>query len=113
MKNHQKKLNRRNFLEHSAKITAAGILMNRLPAATKKLIRIEGEIKVALVGCGGRGAGAAAQALAADPDVRLVSMADVFVDRAEECFASLSENNEHSDRLNVNEETVFIGFDAY
>ena len=40
MKNHQKKLNRRNFLEHSAKITAAGILMNRLPAATKKLISI-------------------------------------------------------------------------
>ena len=113
MKNHQKKLNRRNFLEHSAKITAAGILMSRLPAASKKLINIEGEIKVALVGCGGRGTGAAAQALAADPDVRLVAIADVFVDRAEECFSSLSENNEHSDRLNVNEETIFIGFDAY
>ena len=113
MKNHQKKLNRRSFLEHSAKITAAGILMSRLPAASKKLIKIEGEIKVALVGCGGRGTGAAAQALAADPDVRLVAMADVFVDRAEECFSSLSEKNEHSDRLSVNEETVFIGFDAY
>ena len=41
MKNHQKKLNRRSFLEHSAKITAAGILMSRLPAASKKLIKIE------------------------------------------------------------------------
>ena len=43
MKNHQKKLYRRNFLEHSAKITAAGIFMSRLPAASKKLINIENE----------------------------------------------------------------------
>ncbi len=41
-------------------------------------------LKVGLIGCGGRGSGAAAQALAADPDVILTAMGDVFMDRLEE-----------------------------
>ena len=49
MKNEIKTINRRGFLEHSAKITAAGFLMSRLPAGSKKLISFEGEIKVALI----------------------------------------------------------------
>ena len=91
MKKNNKTINRRRFLEHSAKITAAGLIMSRLPANSKKLISIEGEIKVALIGCGGRGTGAASQAIEADPDVRLVSVADAFGDRAEECLKTLSQ----------------------
>ena len=113
MKNEIKTINRRGFLEHSAKITAAGFLMSRLPAGSKKLISFEGEIKVALVGCGGRGTGAISQALEADPDVRLVAMADAFGDRAEECVKTLIEKFPDSDRINVNRETIFTGFDAY
>ena len=113
MKNEIKTINRRGFLEHSAKITAAGFLMSRLPAESKKLISFEGEIKVALVGCGGRGTGAISQALEADPDVRLVAMADAFGDRAEECLKTLIEKFVDSDKINVNRETIFIGFDAY
>ena len=113
MKNEIKTINRRGFLEHSAKITAAGFLMSRLPAGSKKLISFEGEIKVALVGCGGRGTGATSQALEADPDVRLVAMADAFGDRAEECVKTLIEKFPDSDRINVNRETIFTGFDAY
>ena len=66
MKKEIDNVNRRKFLEHSAKITAAGFLMNKLPARSKRLFSIEGEIKVALIGCGGRGTGAASQALEAD-----------------------------------------------
>ncbi len=106
-------INRRSFLEHSAKITAAGLLMSRLPAGSKKLVSTAGKIKVALIGCGGRGTGAAAQALEADPDVGLVAMADAFGDRAEECAKTLMEKFEGTDRINVNRETIFIGFDAY
>ena len=113
MKKKNKTINRRRFLEHSAKITAAGLIMSRLPANSKKLISIEGEIKVALIGCGGRGAGAASQAIEADPDVRLVSVADAFSDRAEECLKTLSEKYETTDQININRETVFTGFDGY
>ena len=113
MKNEIKTINRRGFLEHSAKITAAGFLMSRLPAESKKLISFEGEIKVALVGCGGRGTGAISQALEADPDVRLVAMADAFGDRAEECLKTLIEKFVDSDKINVNRETIFTGFDSY
>ena len=113
MKNEIKTINRRGFLEHSAKITAAGFLMSRLPAESKKLISFEGEIKVALIGCGGRGTGAISQALEADPDVRLVAMADAFGDQAEECLKTLIEKFVDSDKINVNRETIFTGFDAY
>ena len=58
MKNKKEKIDRRGFIEQSAKITAAGIMLSRLPAKSKKLFSIEGEIKVAIIGCGGRGTGA-------------------------------------------------------
>ena len=109
-----KQLNRRGFIEQSAKISAAGLLLSRLPANSKRLVSLEGEVKVALVGCGGRGTGAVAQALNADPDVRLVAMADAFMDRAEECLNNLMQKFEGSeDRLNINRDTIFIGFDSY
>ena len=100
MKKEIDNVNRRKFLEHSAKITAAGFLMNKLPARSKRLFSIEGEIKVALIGCGGRGTGAASQALEADPDVRLVAVADVFEDRITECLKSL--NEKYPDRVITN-----------
>ena len=113
MKKEIDNVNRRKFLEHSAKITAAGFLMNKLPARSKRLFSIEGEIKVALIGCGGRGTGAASQALEADPDVRLVAVADVFEDRITECLKSLNEKYPDSERININQETSFLGFEGY
>ena len=104
---------RRSFIGKSAKITAAGILLSRLPASSRRATSMEGEIKVALVGCGGRGTGAAAQALQADPDVRLVAMADVFQDQAKACYENLVEQFGDSGQLTSTPETIFIGFDAY
>ena len=114
MKNQKNnKIDRRTFLGHSAKITAAGLMLNKLPAATKKYVSFAGEIKVALVGCGGRGTGAAGQAIAADRDVRLVAVADVFADRAQQCLFNLAEKHGDSEQLAVTEDAVFIGFDSY
>jgi len=66
---------------------------------------------VALIGCGGRGTGAAAQALSTNGKVKLVAMADAFRDRLEGCLAELKK--EHSDRVDVPEARRFLGFDAY
>jgi predicted homoserine dehydrogenase-like protein len=104
-KNNQ--IDRRTFLGHSAKIAAAGLVLNKLSAATKKYVSFAGEIKVALVGCGGRGTGAAGQAIAADRDVRLVAVADVFADRAQQCLLSLAEKYSDSEQLAVTEDAVF------
>ena len=93
MNNKKQKLNRRSFMGHSAKIAAAGFMLNKLPASSKKLFEFEGEIKVAVIGCGGRGTGAVSQAIEADKDVRLVSMADAFKDQVDECLKSLNEKS--------------------
>ena len=47
-------------------------------------------IKVALVGCGGRGTGAAMQALLTKQNVKLVAMADAFRDRIDNCYSALT-----------------------
>ena len=68
-------------------------------------------IKVALVGCGGRGSGAANQALSTAGDVKLVAMADAFKDRMDGSLKGLQKN--HGLKADVKEENKFIGFDAY
>jgi predicted dehydrogenase len=73
--------------------------------------RGERPLRLALVGCGGRGSGAAAQALAADEGVELVAMADAFSDRLEASLGHLKEAA--GDRVKVPEDARFVGFDAY
>ena len=71
------------------------------------------EIKIALVGCGGRGSGAANQALSTYPlgPVKLVAMADVHEDRLKGALSNLEKR--HGARVEVPEERQFLGFDAY
>ena len=113
MKQKTTKLDRRSFIEQTAKLTVGGFMLSQLTAKSKNLSSIEGEIKVAVVGCGGRGTGAATQALEADKDVRIVAMADVFLDQASNCLESLNEKYGETGRLSVNRETLFTGFDGY
>ena len=68
-------------------------------------------LKVGLIGCGGRGTGAAAQALAADPDVILTAMGDTFSDRLEESLKAILEVA--PSKVKVDKENKFVGFDAY
>jgi len=70
-------------------------------------------LRVGLVGCGGRGTGAATQALAADPNVSLVAMADAFEDRLIESLSVLKDDEKAALRVNVVPDRRFVGFDAY
>jgi len=69
-------------------------------------------INVALIGCGGRGTGAAVDALSVQQGpIKLVAMADVFEDRLKSSFGNLQ--NQFADKVDVPDERKFIGFDAY
>lgn len=70
-------------------------------------------LRVGLVGCGGRGTGAAAQALAADPDVRLSALADAFADRLQDCLDHLRQDEKVGAKVDVRPEQCHVGFDAY
>jgi len=100
---------RRNFLK-AAGVGAAAIPFAGLvtPIAGKPM---NGPLRVGLVGCGGRGTGAAMQALTADKDVVLYAMGDLFADRLASSLSGLQEN--FQDRVQVEESRRFTGFDAY
>jgi predicted dehydrogenase len=70
-------------------------------------------LRVGLVGCGGRGSGAAANALRADPNVKLVAMADVFPDFLESSLSSLQGTPDIAERVDVDPDRRFVGFDGY
>jgi len=68
-------------------------------------------LRVGLVGCGGRGTGAAFQALEADPDVVVTALADVFADNLQNALSALE--TKYGQRVQVSEKTSYLGFDAY
>ncbi|MHB8972509.1 MAG: Gfo/Idh/MocA family protein [Pirellulaceae bacterium] len=68
-------------------------------------------IKLGLIGCGGRGSGAAADALSGDPNTQLWAMADVFADKIESSIQNLS--TEFAERIKVDPERRFAGLDGY
>jgi predicted dehydrogenase len=75
-------------------------------------------IKVAVIGCGGRGTGAAVQALSSKQNVKIVAMADAFKDRLDDCYKNVSGELANlgagaKGTLDVPEERKFVGFDAY
>jgi predicted dehydrogenase len=101
---------RRDFLKSTSKLAAvsalAGVALPPVHAAGS------GTLQVALVGCGGRGTGAAAQALKTKGGpVTLVAMADVFEGRLHSSYSNLKK--EHGDLVDVPEDKRFIGFDGY
>ncbi len=70
-------------------------------------------LKVGLIGCGGRGTGAATQALNADKNVKLIALGDAFADSLQSSLNILQKNPEIADKVAVTKETSFVGFDAY
>ena len=101
---------RRTFLMHGAAAATVGAVA--LDLASTAHAAGSDRLKVGLVGCGGRGTGAAEQALTADKNVALVAVADAFSDRIAESLSSLKDSPVAS-RVEVTKETSFVGFDAY
>jgi len=111
MDNSQKKpVSRRKFIKNTGKITLTTALT---PGIIQHVHAAENNtINVALVGCGGRGAGAASNALSVkNGPIKLVAMADVFEDRIKRSYDGLKKI--HPDQIDVSEDQKFIGFDAY
>src|SRR2546423_1582088 len=102
---------RREFLQTGAAV-AAGSLAVELTLAHAVHAAGSDVFRVGLVGCGGRGTGAAVQALQADPYTKVVALADVFPDQLQNSLQTLK-RSEVADRVAVDPDHCFVGFDAY
>src|SRR5260370_28279852 len=92
MKNESINPERRDFLKTTAALGAVSAFPGIISAQT-----VTNAIKVGLVGCGGRGGGAASQALAADDYAELTALADIDQGNIDKCLASLKRNPETGD----------------
>ena len=105
---------RREFLRQSATaLTAAPLLAASATTAHGAYAGGSDTIRIGLVGCGGRGAGAARQALKADPHTQLVAVAEAFEDRLQTGLQALRRDADVGEQVAVDPEREFVGFDAY
>lgn len=95
---------RRSFLKVAGATFAAGALVNRAWAGGGDTI------KVGLIGCGGRGNGAAADCLAGSPNTKIVAIGDVFQHRVDGVRKNLAR---HKERVDLPDDRCFVGLDAY
>jgi predicted dehydrogenase len=104
-----RRFSRRELLDASAK----GAVASALAGAAVPRVHAAGSdiLKVGLIGCRGRGTGAAANALNADPNAKLVAMGDAFAHRLEGSLKGIQAK--YGDRVDVPRERRFVGFDAY
>ena len=100
---------RREFIKASA-LVAGGVMMS-MPTWAGVNSSVDDTIKIALIGCGDRGTGAAFQALSTKFNIKLVAMADAFQDRLDNSYKLLTEK--FKEKIDVPKERQFVGFDAY
>src|SRR3954447_7732695 len=99
---------RRDFLKHAS----AAALVTGFPAILSAQT-VTNAIKVGLVGCGGRGTGAASQALRADDYTELVAVADIDQSQVDKSLATLKKIQRISDRVKVESTKQYLGLDAW
>jgi myo-inositol 2-dehydrogenase/D-chiro-inositol 1-dehydrogenase len=102
---------RRSFLQKSGMALLGSSMALNLVQPQNAFARSTNTLKVGLVGCGGRGSGAAMQALQADANTVLTAVGDVFPEQIEVSLRELSET--FPDRVKVSKDKQFLGFDAY
>ena len=107
---------RRDFLKATA-LAGGGMLASGILGSPRPAFGVHASgsdlLRIGLVGCGSRGTGAAADALQADPNVKLVAMADLFEDRLKSSLAILQKDEQTAKKTAVSPERRFVGFDAY
>jgi predicted dehydrogenase len=101
-------LTRRHLLTRGTQVLASSAFIS---AATHAHAQGSDKIKIALVGCGGRGTGAASQALNAGSGIELVALADLWEDKAKQARQMLSDK--HQGQVDVPDDRIFTGWDAY
>jgi myo-inositol 2-dehydrogenase / D-chiro-inositol 1-dehydrogenase len=104
---------RREFLKTGAAGAAGAAVIVSYGRGRPASAASHEEIRVGVVGCGGRGTGAVGNALQAAPNVKLVAMGDLFKDRLDDALKNLKNREEFADKLAVTPDRMFAGFDAY
>src|SRR5437016_14221110 len=102
---------RRDFLKAASGVLGAAAATG-FPAIISAQT-VTNAIKVGLVGCGGRGSGAASQALAADDYGELTAVADIEQANIDKCLASLNRVSKIANRVKVEDTNRYLGLDAY
>ena len=105
-------INRRDFVKSSA-VVMGGLMASQLPLSASAYVTGADTIKIGLIGCGGRGTGAAVQALSTKQNIKLVAMADAFRDRLDTSLKTISEQDISKERIDVPEDHKFVGFNGY
>src|SRR5690349_5600320 len=104
-------LSRRTFLRTATVAAVGGAVASGLDFVPGAYAAGSDEIRVGLIGCGGRGTGAARNVLAAAKGVRIVAMGDTFKDRLEESKKSLTDKL--GPAFQISEDRCFVGLDAF
>ncbi|NIP23415.1 MAG: Gfo/Idh/MocA family oxidoreductase [Phycisphaerae bacterium] len=108
--NTRKNTSRREFLKNTGRIAATSAVMAGI--VPRIYAGENNTIKVALIGCGGRGTGAASNALSVrNGPMKIVALADVFESRLARSYKSLK--NRHSNKVDIPKDRQFLGFDGY
>ena len=102
---------RRDFLKQSSVAVVGTSLTATIVSAPQVHAAGSDVIKVGLIGCGGRGSGAAADALSTGPDVRLTAMADTFKEQIDHSRGVLKK--QFAEQVAVADDQCFVGLDAY
>jgi len=106
-----KRSSRRDFLKKSSAAAVGASIASRIGNIPAVHAAGSDQIRVGLIGCGGRGSGAADQVLRAAPNVKLVAMGDAFSDRLDSSRKQLQ--TKYQDLVDVPADRSFVGFDAY
>jgi predicted dehydrogenase len=105
------KPSRRDFLKSTSVATAGITLAGGMNIARSAHAAEGGPLKVALVGCGGRGHSAVENCLDSCENVKIIAVADAFEDRANGCAEGLKKK--YGEKADLPEERIFVGLDAY
>jgi len=107
----KRRVSRREFLKRSGSLAAGGAVLGSL--APVAFAAEDNTIRLALIGCGGRGSGAVGNALSVPNSgpVKLYAMADLLENRLESSYKALQRR--YKDKIDVTKDRKFIGFDAY
>jgi predicted dehydrogenase len=111
-KSNQHGTTRREFVKRSTIAAVGAGLLGQFAQPAGAYAAGDDTIRVGLVGCGGRGTGAATQALSTEGGVKLVAMGDAFADQLDNSHQELKKKFD-SERLAVDDDHKFVGFDAY
>lgn len=105
---------RRDFIKGSGVMLGSTLIGSGMPFVSKASTATDDRVlKIALIGCGARGAGAAVNAIRASKNVKLVAMADAFRDKLDNTYNNLSKIEDLKGSIDVPEAHKFVGFDAY